>query len=220
MRLAEAMSLDFIWQNTTIPVPQVFDVFSVNGVVHILQEFINAPVLEDVWHKLSPEQQRSSMVQLKDCLNQLRALEPPHPERVQGIDGSGCLDDRLEHGEWGPFDNHEAFHRFLGLDAMRMDPERYPLVQESLSITQGRRYKTVFAHGDLGPHNILWKSGRIFIIDWERSGWFPEYWDYTRAYAARGYIMPGWWELFRELVDQYDDELEVDLQVANYIIRI
>lgn len=221
VRLAEALTLDFIARNTTIPVPQVLDVFTVNGVVNIVQEFIDAPVLEDIWHKLTPDEQRSSMVQLKDCFDQLRTLQPPHPERVQGIDGSGCLDDRLAPGEWGPFDDHAAFHKFLGLEAMRTRPERFPLVQEALSKVHGRRYKTVFAHGDLGPHNILWKNGRIVIIDWERSGWFPEYWDYTRVHFARGpHVMPGWWELFREFVDRYDDEVEVDLQVANYIMRI
>ncbi|KIM42611.1 hypothetical protein M413DRAFT_444312 [Hebeloma cylindrosporum] len=220
VRLAEAVALDFNARNTTIPVPRVFDVFTVKGVVHIVQEFIDGRMLEDIWHKLSVDQQHSSMMQLKDCIAQLRALQPPHPERVQGIDGSGCLDSRLAIGEWGPFDDHAAFHEFLGYEAMRMLPERYPLVQEALSVTHGRQYKTVFAHGDLGPHNILWKNGQIVIIDWERSGWFPEYWDYTRVYAARGYSMPEWWELFKEFVDRYDDEVEIDIQVSNYVERL
>ena len=30
-------------------------------------------------------------------------------------------------------------------------------------------HRTVFAYGDLGPHNIIFKNGRIFIIDWERA---------------------------------------------------
>jgi serine/threonine protein kinase len=220
VRLTEALTMDFIAQNTTIPVPRVLDVFAINGVVHIVQEFIDAPVLEDVWHTLSPDQQRSSMAQLKDCLDQLHALQPQRPDRVQAIDGSGCIDDRLASGEWGPFDDHAAFHRFLGHDVFRESPERYPLVQEALSRTCGRQYRTVFAHGDLGPHNILWKDGRIFVIDWERSGWFPEYWDYTRAYEARGYAMPDWWKLFRETVDRYDDEVEVDRRILNYVERL
>ena len=74
--------MDYIAQNTTIRVPRVLDVFAIHGVVHLVQEFIDGPVLEDVWYHLSSEEQRSSMVQLKSCLDQLRALKAPHPERV------------------------------------------------------------------------------------------------------------------------------------------
>jgi len=208
--------MDYIAQNTTIRVPRVLDVFGIHGVVHLVQEFIDGPVLEDVWSHLSSEEQRSSMVQLKSCLDQLRALKAPHPERVQAVDESGLIDGRVQSGVWGPFDNHAAFHRFLGHDTLRTNAERYPRVQEALSRIYGKRYKTVFSHGDLGPHNILWKDGCIVIIDWERSGWFPEYWDYTRVHAARG-DMEGWWTMFKETVDhRYDDEVELAVRISEY----
>jgi fructosamine-3-kinase len=44
--LAEAATLDFIARNTTITVPRVLDVVSVDGIVQIVQEFSDAPVLE------------------------------------------------------------------------------------------------------------------------------------------------------------------------------
>jgi len=102
--------MDFIARSTTIPVPHVLDVFSIRGTVHIIQEHINGPVLEDVWDRLSTKEQRSSMSQVKDCLDQLRALKPQHPERVQAVDGTGLIDGRLDSGVWGPFDNHSDFH--------------------------------------------------------------------------------------------------------------
>jgi len=207
--------MDYIARNTTIRVPRVLDIFTIHGVVHIVQESIDGPVLEDVWSRLSPEEQRGSMAQLKNCLDQLRALKPPHPERVQAVDGSGLIDGRVESGVWGPFDNHAAFHRFLNHDILRANP-RYPRVQEALSRIYGKRYKTVFSHGDLGPHNVLWKDGCIVVIDWERSGWFPEYWDYTRVHAARGH-MTGWWTMFKETVDhRYDDEVELAVRISEY----
>ena len=43
-------------------------------------------------------------------------------------------------------------------------------------------HRILFAHGDLRPHNIMVKDGNVAaIIDWERSGWYPEYWDYAKA---------------------------------------
>ena len=215
VRLQEALSMDFIARNTTIRVPRLLDVFSIRGTVHIIQERIDGPVLEDVWHHLSTEEQHSSMMQMKDCLDQLRALKPQHPERVQAVDGSGLIDSRLGSGIWGPFNNHSEFHQFLNHDVLRARSETYPRVQEALSRVDGKQYKTVFSHGDLGPHNIIWKDGRIVIIDWERAGWFPEYWDYTRVYAARGY-MKDWWKRFKEVADGYDDELELYIRISEY----
>lgn len=219
VRLQEALTMHYIAQNTTIRVPRLLDAYTVNGVFHIVQERIDGPVLEDVWRRLSAEEQRRSMEQLKDCLDQLRTLKPPHPDRVQAIDGSSLFNPSIDADPWGPFDDHDAFHEFRCYDFLRTVPETYPRIQEALSKVHGRRYKTVFSHGDLGPHNVLWKNGHIFVIDWERSGWFPEYWDYTRVHMARGYF-EDWWKMFEETVSRrYDDEMELSLQYSGYFYQ-
>ena len=41
------------------------------------------------------------MIQLKGYIEQLRALVPPEPGKVQSIDGEGFTDARLGHDEWG-----------------------------------------------------------------------------------------------------------------------
>jgi hypothetical protein len=212
VRLQEALSMDFIARNTTTRVPRVLNVFSIRGTVHIIQEHFDGPILEDVWHRLSPEERRSSILQMKDSLDQLRALKPQHPGRVQAIDGSGLVDSRVDSGVWGPFDNHADFHQFLNYNVLRAQSEKYPRVQEALSKVGGKQYKTVFSHGNLGPHNVI---GRIVVIDWERAGCFPEYWDYTRAHAAPGY-KKDWWNRFKEVVNGYDDELELDVRISEY----
>lgn len=209
--------MEYIARNTTIPIPRLLDVFTVNGKLHIVQERIRGPILEDVWHRLSPEEQQSCIMQTKDYLDQLRALEPPHPERVQAIDGSGIMDTRLSSDDvWGPFDNHHEFHRFLNHDIFRGHPKKFPEVQESLAKVAGKKYRTVFSHGDFGPHNMILRNGTVFVIDWEMAGWTPEYWDYIRAYAARGHFT-AWWSMFQKVVDRYDEELEVQNKIGFYI---
>lgn len=52
-------------------------------------------------------------------------------------------------------------------------------------------YRTVFTHTDLQPKNIMvQKQGRnedgsgvfkVTIIDWEDSGWYPEWWEWCQA---------------------------------------
>ncbi|KDR68435.1 hypothetical protein GALMADRAFT_231403 [Galerina marginata CBS 339.88] len=222
VRLTEAIAMDYISKNTTIPVPRVHEVLGVDGSIHIVQEYIDGDLLDNVWHKLTSDEQRSSMEQLKGYLAQLQVLTPPHPGRVEAIDGSGCLDARLHSGQWGPFDNVEEFNRFFGHEYVREYPDLYPKAEEPLAKTYRRTWRTAFAHGDIGPHNIIWKNGKIVaIIDWECSGWFPEYWDYTRAYF--GAVAPSrwsWWKMFRESMAGYPDELAVEIALATYFIRI
>ena len=47
------------------------------------------------------------------------------------------------------------------------------------------------------------------IIDWEFGGWYPEYWEYTKAYFSL-MNMPDWFEDFRRAVTGYDDELAAE----------
>jgi thiamine kinase-like enzyme len=43
-------------------------------------------------------------------------------------------------------------------------------------------YKICFTHGDASSSNILVRNGRVVaLIDFEMSGFYPEYWEYTTA---------------------------------------
>ena len=222
VRLTEAVASEFVAKNTTIPVPRVVDVFKYDGSVYIIQEFIDAPMLLTVWRKLGPDDRKKCMVQLKGYLEQLRSLVPPEPGKVQSTDGEGFTDFRLGHDDWGPFESHDAMHEFFLHDYIRSRPDRYPRAQAPLAAIKGRKWRTVFTHGDLGPHNILWdtkKAEIAAIIDWEYSGWFPEYWEYTRAYHGPASALKdfGWWEMFQDYAECYHEELEADITLSGYL---
>lgn len=39
-------------------------------------------------------------------------------------------------------------------------------------------------HGDLNRRNIIVPSAspaRVVIVDWQQSGWYPDYWEYCKA---------------------------------------
>jgi aminoglycoside phosphotransferase len=45
------------------------------------------------------------------------------------------------------------------------------------------KHGIVFTHGDLRPRNIIVKNGRITaIVDWEMAGWYPDYWEFVKAF--------------------------------------
>jgi Phosphotransferase enzyme family. len=174
-----------------------------------------------VWRELGEVDRKRCMIQLQGYIEQLRSLIPPEPGKVQSVDGECLTDGRLGYDEWGPFESHDAFNNFFNHENVRKLSRRYPLAQAPLAVTKGRTWRTVFAHGDLGPHNILWdtKQKKIAaIIDWEFAGWFPEYWEYTRAYFGPATFQKeyGWWQMFQEFTDCYREELDVEIILSDY----
>jgi hypothetical protein len=46
-------------------------------------------------------------------------------------------------------------------------------------------------------------------VDWELAGWYPEYWEYTRAWETAWYS-PLWKSLLPQFLDVYEEELKVE----------
>lgn len=43
-------------------------------------------------------------------------------------------------------------------------------------------HQIVFTHRDLRLHNIMVNDGSVSgVLDWEFSGWYPEYWEFSKA---------------------------------------
>ncbi|KAF5374007.1 hypothetical protein D9615_009901 [Tricholomella constricta] len=215
VRLTDARTLDSIARNTSIPVPRVHNVFSAHNKAWVVMDYIDPPLLCHVWYQLTNEEQLSSMHQLKGYIDQLRALQPPEPGKVQAVDGGTCIELRLSSKPWGPFDTIADFQRSYGYDHVR---EKYLQFRDSFDKVKGRVYRTVFTHEDLGPHNILWKDGKIVaIIDCETAGWLPEYWEYTMCKFG-GPELPTWWALYEQVMDRYRDELTVETDISSIFL--
>ena len=218
-RFSEAANMEFIASHTCIPVPRVHDVFIIDRQTYIVMEYIDAPELTKVWGKLTAAEKEGIFVQLKNFITQLRSLESPHPGRVEAADGSGVFDSRLCMGS-RPFATVDEFHTQLGhrsLCALEMYRQHWPLIE-----TMGQKqYRTVFTHSDISPRNILVKDGSILaIIDWECSGWYPEYWEYTR-WADSNFRSPQMWLDKRdEILDVYTSELLIESLLDSVYTRL
>lgn len=73
-----------------------------------------------------------------------------------------------------------------------------------------KTHRSVFTHSDLFLSNVLVDGGRLSgIVDWECAGFFPAYWDYTKAMF--GAFETEKKELFAEIYgDEFQEELEVE----------
>ncbi len=182
-------------------------------------EYIKAPTLRSVWPKFSQRERLDVMRQLRDYIDQLRDLPLPDPHRVQAVDGKSCYDERMG-GEYGPYATIDTFNEAWGY---KLIPKKYPEHREVFEKIAGRSWRIIFAHGDLGPHNLLWRDGKIVaVIDWEFAGWLPEYWDYTRIFKVIYPDNPAdqeWWKMLQDFIPCYPDELEVEICVDNTLER-
>ncbi|CAK7267353.1 hypothetical protein SEPCBS119000_002505 [Sporothrix epigloea] len=82
----------------------------------------------------------------------------------------------------GPFDTEEALINGLLERFLAQDPERRRYTTEHYRIVLFKvlecSSRPIFTHGDLQLKNIMLQpNGRIVIIDWATSGWYPVYWE-------------------------------------------
>ncbi|KAJ7487210.1 kinase-like domain-containing protein [Mycena galericulata] len=222
--LTEALTLDYIAANTTIPVPRVHQLFKDRrGYLNIVMDYVEGKELESVWDNMPPEDRLTVVHQLRAYIGQLRTLQPPRPGAVEAVDGSACKDFRIHGDPFGPFASVAEFQTYVGRDwFMEHKLAEYDEFAPALRRCVSPSYRTVFTHCDLAPRNILVKGTRIVaIVDWEMGGWYPEYWEYTQAFFSNLLYPKGFWELFEEegFLERYPDELITERCLASEIIR-
>lgn len=161
--------MELVKARTTVPIPRLLEIYEIEDdsdkQLHIVIEEVPGDGVYEEYNDMTDEQVAMFGRDLADCLEQLRALEPPRGCKVGNSLGEAGLDHRLDHRLWGPFDTVTDFHIYLGrgrpLDHWGNEPD----VVRVHSRPEGT-YKLKFTHTDLLPPNIKIKNGRITgIID-------------------------------------------------------
>nr|POE92412.1 hypothetical protein CFP56_69659 [Quercus suber] len=216
--LCEAPELEgqiYAAENTTIPIPKVFRVHRYRGKLAIEMEYVkDCQNLRYVWRDLSNEQKHALVDEISGYMSQLRTLEPPTKKeyKISSTNGGPCRDVRVGSVKlFGPFENSSSFHECLrgGID---METGKKSFNEHVIEI-HAREYKSRFTHGDLTAFNILVRDGKVAaIIDWECAGWYPEYWEYTKAHYNYCYL-PEFYDMLVQRIDRYDEELEAEREL-------
>jgi hypothetical protein len=83
--------------------------------------------------------------------------------------------------------------------------------------THTSSYKTIFTHADLNRRNIMVRDGRVVaIIDWAYSGWYPEYWEYTKAFY--NWVGEEWEDSLAMYLDNYETELTAERKLWRMLL--
>ncbi|KAF4615580.1 hypothetical protein G7Y89_g15293 [Cudoniella acicularis] len=149
---------------------------------------------------------------LEDCMfwsrDESKAAEKP----VEPVNGS--IDGPLN----GPFDTQEEVNSAM--------IKKY--IYNNLPIGKAAFYERTlpqvlynhpptFTHGDLQRKNIIItripnvdESGtvvddevEVVLLDWEVSGWYPSYWEYSRAMQGCGHFEDDWHYWLGQILDEY-----------------
>ncbi|KAK4171549.1 putative phosphotransferase [Triangularia setosa] len=160
----------------------VYDIITYMPLARVMvSELVPGVSLDQVWHDMTDVQQSSIKDQLRAQLARMRACKQPLIGRL-GRQPTHNNFDSLGNTQFGPFDNEEEFDewclaRLKGNALSRWKWKKF--LERERRVSSG---SFVLTHGDLTPRNIMFKDGVITgIIDWERSGFFPEYAEYVFA---------------------------------------
>ncbi|TVY15577.1 hypothetical protein LARI1_G007835 [Lachnellula arida] len=218
VQLAEAAALRFVAENTTIPVPKVHCAFEHKHVKYIVMDRIDGEEIGNGWSE-RPEAERASLLrQLKGYFDQLRNIPHPRPGIIAAVDMQELYEPRTYNGRYGfgPFANEADFNRFLrfgikdGRGVLKETGERSLVTADEGSDMRMVVKMQDQLQGLTKYASLMEMLGKIVaIIDFELSGFYPEYWEYTCAMNVN--IQDGFWKAeIGKFLDPYPRELEIE----------
>ncbi len=204
--------------NSSVAIPRPLDLVADDKISYLLTSAVPGNLVGRSFDTMTDEEVTILAQDLREWLIQLRAIPrtvAPGDHQIANAVGQDCYDYRLtsavpydpERGDYiGPFADEDALIEMMRCGAL-------PDV-----VHQGG-HEIVFTHGDLNLRNVLVKDGKLSgIVYWATAGWYPEYWDYTKAHLVTKHHWR--WKkmldkVFAELGD-YREELKTEKELWEY----
>lgn len=208
-------------QTTKIPIPELLGVLSIAKTVYIFMSHTVGAPLERHWHSMTREQKCAVSGQLNTMLLELREIPLPPPGFGLGWN-SRCKDTRRTTRRSGLITTEAEFNKFLLSDPL---PRISGLYLEMMFSRLRADHRIVLTHGDLNPGNIIVavdETGEDFtitgLVDWEMSGWYPEYWEHIKALSSFSPTTDDdWWQYLPKCIAHYHAEWALDCQLDTII---
>ncbi|KAH7137002.1 hypothetical protein B0J13DRAFT_640729 [Dactylonectria estremocensis] len=163
-----------------------------DGQGRIRMGYIQGQRPDALWPDMSAEHKKDVARQLRARPERMRSVAPP--KLIGACDGTEIRDTS----------QHFTYHSPLCRD----EETSNEIILSPLTNTRLRtNHRIVLSHGDLTPRNIPVQDGKIKgLVDWQDSGWYPEYWEYAKFSQRAAYKD---WKQYAEIVfpELYHDEL-------------
>ncbi len=169
-----------------IPVPRPHGLIVSGKLAYIFMSLIPGSTLAAVWeHHLDGSQKTLLRDEINSIFSDLRQLECPEGTPLGGVGGEGCKDVRRNTKRCNrPLYTGSQFWDFQYSETHCRSQIYLQFLRDLTRPLQSS--KCVFTHGDVHPLNIMVErnnSGEYHIsglVDWERSGFYPEDFECTK----------------------------------------
>ena len=203
INLGEGQTMLFLQKYVNASIPRIYALFkdSDTGTSYIIMERVRGDRLDSIWSHLDDEKKQDVSNQLKVIFGELREISSPggycslHQQPLRDHIFYTGIEEVSQHLE-GPFGNESELNdalirKYLASGYLPMAKADY-YRRAFPSVLTG--HPPTFTHGDFQRKNMIRnpESGRITIIDWEFAGWYPSYWEYSRAIFACGRFEDDW----------------------------
>lgn len=181
--------------------PRVIGSYDVEPeVIATVTDLIPGESLDKAWHTMDKNQRNSIKSQLKEQIHLFRTCTQPYIGRINRQETLNFY-DRLHFHFMGPFDSEEEFDNWCL--ARVKSPMTAAMWKKLVPRMRGTGpSKFVLTHGDLAARNIMVKDGKITgIVDWEYSGFFPEYMEYALATVIHDCHESWWLSVLKEILE-------------------
>ncbi|KAF1951119.1 phosphotransferase enzyme family protein [Byssothecium circinans] len=197
--LIEAKTMLFVAEKTSIPVPKLYAAYSYGPLdrdvsdwgsvydTYIFMEFIEGEDLEKSWKNCNDVEKQQISADLKKYMTELRSI--PGADYVGSVHGGPVTDIILEWSTTikGPFDSVEAFNTTIADTFIAKSKGKVAAYIRGM--LNAHKHGIVFTHGDLRPADVIVRDGRVAaIIDWELGGWYPDYWEFAKAFYIEHFV--------------------------------
>ncbi|PVI02255.1 hypothetical protein DM02DRAFT_613084 [Periconia macrospinosa] len=231
VNLQEGQTMLFLQYSSTVPVPRIYALYQKPGpdndtYSYIVMERIRGPTLASVWSKIGQTEKEAVTSKLRDIFEAMRKLESPGG--YCSVGRRGLTDSLFDSGDDstsfnGPFNTESALNEAMIARYANEGRSRYK-TQHFLRAFHDvfQNHAPVFTHADFQRKNVMfrkppttenedlvqWSSAdlELVIIDWEFAGWYPSYWEYSRALFGCGAWTDDWSEWIEKMLEPYRNE--------------
>lgn len=186
-----------------VPAPRLYAMYYDSEQLFLVMQRIPGVPLNTIWSSLAQSEKDDIITKPQLIFDAMRNAECPWPNFFGGLDGGGVYHYLFysQHGDkkfLGPFFGEPAFvaglvGNYKALVERNKLPDYKARFYEKYLARVLQGHRPTLTHGDVQQKNIIVventsrpnnRGGRSFdvaLVDWENSGWFPDFWEFFCA---------------------------------------